>query len=73
MEERLVRDEIVSDHAGVRLIHEAAFGQPDEARIVEALRTSASPRVSLVAEVAEVAEGTRRGSLLGRLRSFGRP
>jgi len=46
-----VRDECESDHDHVRVIHEAAFGQPAEAHLVDILRRSASPKVSRVAEV----------------------
>jgi putative acetyltransferase len=55
----VVRDEIDSDYEAVRGIHEAAFGQAGEARLVELLRTSAFPRVSLVAE--------RAGELAGHV------
>ena len=46
-----VREERESDYAAVYEVHEAAFGQPGEARLVDALRASASPRISLVAEL----------------------
>jgi putative acetyltransferase len=46
-----IRDESPSDAAAVRNVHELAFGQPQEAHLVEALRAAASPLVSLVAEV----------------------
>jgi putative acetyltransferase len=46
-----VRAELPSDHERVFAINAAAFGRPDEARLVSALRSSASPRISLVAEV----------------------
>jgi len=45
-----IRHETPSDHARVYEIEEAAFGQADEARLVEALRERAVPYVSLVAE-----------------------
>ena len=45
-----VREERKADHAAVALIHEGAFGRPNEARLVEALRRVASPQISLVAE-----------------------
>jgi putative acetyltransferase len=40
-------------------VHEAAFGRPDEARLVARLRQEAAPRVSLVAE--------RGGRLIGHV------
>jgi len=46
-----VRPEEDADHERVRAVHEAAFGRPDEARLVEALRASAHPAISLVAEL----------------------
>ena len=46
----LVRAERAADHAAVERIHELAFGQPNEARLVAALRRAASPQISLVAE-----------------------
>ena len=45
-----VREAQEADYSAVYEIHEAAFGQPAEARLVEALRTDASPQISLVAE-----------------------
>jgi putative acetyltransferase len=45
-----VRPESAADHAGVHLVHERAFRQPDEADLVDALRQAAAPQVSLVAE-----------------------
>ena len=46
-----IRQEVESDHPRVREIHEAAFGQPEEADLVVALRSSAAPYSSLVAEI----------------------
>ncbi len=46
-----IRNEGPADHARVREIQEAAFARPDEARLVEALRRSARPQLSLVAEL----------------------
>lgn len=46
-----VRSERRSDHERVFAIHEAAFGRPDEVRLVSRLRTSVSPSLSLVAEL----------------------
>ena len=45
-----IRPEAAGDEAAVRGINESAFGQPDEARLVDALRARARPFVSLVAE-----------------------
>ena len=47
-----VRPEAPGDAAAIARIHEAAFGRPDEARLVEALRDSTAylPDLSLVAE-----------------------
>lgn len=47
-----VRAEREADHPRVFEIHRAAFGQPDEAELVETLRRAAEPRLSLVAEEA---------------------
>jgi putative acetyltransferase len=44
-----VRPETPADHAAVRAVNEAAFGRPEEARLVDVLRTSAPSFVSLVA------------------------
>ena len=48
----LIRTETVADEAAVFAINEQAFDQPDEARLVDALRRSKSfvPSLSLVAE-----------------------
>lgn len=58
----LVREEAKSDHAAVREILLEAFEQPDEADLVEKLRTSTAfiPSLSLVAE----AEGEVVGHIL---------
>lgn len=45
-----LRPERLSDHEQVYAVHEAAFGRPNEARLVEALRASAEPQLSLVAD-----------------------
>ncbi len=45
-----VRLEVEADHDAVRAIHTAAFGGPDEARLVDALRAAGKAVVSLVAE-----------------------
>ncbi len=46
-----IRPERPSDHDRVCAIYEAAFGRPNEARLVTSLRRSARPRISLVAEI----------------------
>jgi putative acetyltransferase len=53
----VVRPEAPADHERVQEVHEAAFGRPDEARLVEALRRSERPTLSLVAEWAGRVEG----------------
>jgi putative acetyltransferase len=53
----IVRPERPDDVRDVFTIHEAAFGRPDEARLVARLRQEARPSVSLVAE----REGRRIG------------
>jgi len=45
-----VRDEQSEDEAAIRIVHERAFGQPDEADLVDALRLGGYVKVSLVAE-----------------------
>lgn len=52
-----IREEALEDHEAVARIVTDAFGQPVEARLVEALRTEADPYLSLVAE--------RDGSIVG--------
>lgn len=47
----LVRDEAPADHAAVRAVVRAAFGQDDEANLVEALRAGGYVRAAFVAEV----------------------
>lgn len=44
-----IRPEQPEDRAAVRRVNEAAFGQPDEADLVDAIREAAAPLVSLVA------------------------
>lgn len=46
-----IRAEQPEDHDAVAAIHDAAFGQPDEARIVAAVRSDATLSLSLVAEL----------------------
>lgn len=45
-----IRPEEPRDRARVFAIHEAAFGSPAEARLIDLLRARARPQVSLVAE-----------------------
>ena len=44
-----VRAETDEDRAAIYAVNEAAFGRPDEARLVDALRRAARPYVSFVA------------------------
>ena len=46
-----IRTETKEDHQAVWLVNEKAFGQRNEADLVDALRTTASPYISLVAVV----------------------
>lgn len=48
----LVRPESAADHEAIRHVNRLAFGQDDEARLVDALREGGYVRVSLVAETA---------------------
>lgn len=59
MPELSIREESHADHARVEQIHETAFGRPAEAALVRALRASAKPRISLVAEL--------RGEVIGHV------
>jgi putative acetyltransferase len=45
----IVRDEAEADWPAVRQLNELAFGRPQEAALVDALRAAAHPHVSLVA------------------------
>lgn len=47
----VVRPERIADFASVRKINEEAFGQPNEADLVYALRMHVSPYISLVAQL----------------------
>jgi putative acetyltransferase len=47
-----IRPETAADHPAVRTVLERAFGQPQEAQLVDALRKGGYARVSLVAELA---------------------
>lgn len=53
----LIRTEKIEDHEAVRRINELAFGQPNEADLVDALRENADPCISLVAVVDEQVVG----------------
>lgn len=46
-----IRAESAEDHAAIRRVVELAFGQPDEADLVDALRRHAHPHISLVAVI----------------------
>jgi putative acetyltransferase len=46
----VIRVELEGDRQGVRQVNEAAFGQPAEADLVDALRSAGAAEVSLVAE-----------------------
>src|SRR6476646_8630822 len=46
----LIRPETSADHDAIRHVNRLAFGQGDEARLVDALRDGGYVRVSLVAE-----------------------
>lgn len=50
MTKMIVRDETPADRAHVRRVNEAAFGAPQEADLVDALRAEGVATVSLVAE-----------------------
>jgi len=52
-----IRAEAPADREGVFAVEAAAFAQPDEARLVEALRVAAQPQLSLVALLAEEVVG----------------
>lgn len=57
--EILVRPETRDDRDGVRRVHELAFGQPDEATLVDRLRAAGDAAVSLVA--------ARDGAVVGHI------
>ena len=46
-----IRDERTGDESAIFAVNEAAFGRPDEARLVDALRGAGAAIVSLVAEI----------------------
>lgn len=56
----MIRHARPADHAAIREINEAAFAQPDEARLIEALRAAGDVMFELVAE----AEGAVVGHIL---------
>jgi putative acetyltransferase len=47
----LIRREEAAEFGAVRLVNELAFGQPNEADLVDALRRAAAPQISLVAVI----------------------
>lgn len=47
----IIRAERADDYLAIRQVNEAAFGGPDEARLVDALRADSAVLVSLVAEL----------------------
>ena len=53
----IIRAEEEEDYSQVHRVVELAFGQPDEARLVEALRQVAYPNISLVAVAGEQVVG----------------
>jgi putative acetyltransferase len=53
----LIRAEAKADHGAVQEVNASAFGRPEEARLVDALRVTAQPLVSLVAEKYEAIVG----------------
>jgi putative acetyltransferase len=52
-----IRPETSADARAIHFIHEAAFGRPDEADLVDALRGEDAVRCSLVAEVDAIPAG----------------
>ena len=64
-----VRPEEPGDHASVRHVNEAAFGQPDEADLVDRLRDQADSSISLVA----VKDGDVVGHILFTPMTFAPP
>jgi putative acetyltransferase len=53
----IVRAEEIKDRVAIHRINELAFGQPNEADLVDALRENASPYISLVAVVDDQVAG----------------
>lgn len=56
----MIRHARPADHPAIRHVNEAAFGQPDEARLIEALREDGDVMFELVAE----ADGAVVGHIL---------
>ena len=52
-----IRSETPSDAAAIRRVHVEAFGQPQEADLVDALRAAGALRISLVAAEADAVVG----------------
>lgn len=59
MLQTLIRVELPTDFEAIRRVHESAFGQPAEARLVDELRREGYSRVSLVAD--------HRGLIIGHI------
>lgn len=55
----LIRPESAADHESIQHVNRLAFGQEEEARLVDALREGGYVRVSLVAE--------QRGQVVGHI------
>lgn len=53
----IIREERPADHDTVRCINDHAFGQPQEGKLVDALRTNCPEVVSLVAQVEDTVVG----------------
>ena len=53
----MIRHETIEDQESIRLVNRLAFGQEDEARLVDTLRVGGYMRLSLVAEVDGVVVG----------------
>ena len=64
-----IRFEKSGDAAAIRSVNKRAFGQPDEAELVDALRGGDAPLVSLVAESEGEIVGQMSGELSDALRS----
>jgi putative acetyltransferase len=54
-----IREEKPSDSSAITIVHDLAFGGPEESRIVQRLRQSSKLAISLVAEI----EGTIVGHI----------
>ena len=62
-----IRPETSDDRARVFEIHEAAFGEPAEARLVDLLRPVAQPQISLVAVARQSAGAIEAGEVIGHV------